>query len=429
MPDEPRDQDWAGRLRAARVELDAAVEGVRQLPGHAAFLGQISFQDVAAVSLTHPLIYLTPTFVSGLALWVRGDQVIPVDLPKLSDTAVSETATELWRTYASWRSDPRGQLAAWRDCLDRTGRWLWDVVIGPVVSALPLADVTLIPCGRLGFLPLHAAWTPADDPSGRCYLLDVATVSYVPSARALRAAQQVRDVVGSARLLAVVEPEPTASSPLPFARSEVDAAVIALDGGLVLERTRASTTVFREVIAKADVFHFAGHGLSDLDEPMDSSLFFADDQTLQLRDIFALPVRLRLAVLSACETAMTGRGLPDEVVAFPTGLLQAGAAGVVAAQWAVDDAAAAMVVADFYRRWRLDLADPAAALRQAQRWVRDSTNGEKASMYATAHLDAPVRWLTPTAAAALHSEVAWADPDARDHASIDLWAGFAHYGV
>lgn len=423
------DQKWAGQLRQARDELDVAIRDIRQLRGYERFLDPAGFDDAAAVSQKQPLIYLAATFTGGLALCVGGGRIVPVSLPALSERSVVETTTDYAQTYQAWRRDPSGRVGEWRDCLDRTGRWLWDAVAGPLLEAMPLSSATFIPCGRLGFLPLHAAWVPADTATGRRYMLDTTIVSYVPNARALRAAGQIRDEVMAERVLAVVDPLPTDERPLPFARSEVAAAVETFGASRVLERGEASIEEFREVVGDADVFHFAGHGLSYLDDPMNSALLFANDKQLSLRDIFALPVRLRLAVLSACETGISGRTLPDEVVGLPTGLLQAGAAGVVATQWAVEDAAAAMVVADFYRRWRLNRADPAAALCQAQCWVRDSTNGEKASMYATAHQKAPVGWLTPAAASALHAKVAYEDPERRGHESIDLWAAFAHYGV
>ena len=84
-------------------------------------------------------------------------------------------------------------------------------------------------------------------------------------------------------------------------------------------------------------------------------------------------LQVRLAVLSACETALPGTELPDEVVALPTGLLQAGVAGVVASQWSVPDRATAMLMAEFYRRWSLGevpvaarCAKPAVAARHSE---------------------------------------------------------------
>jgi CHAT domain-containing protein len=57
----------------------------------------------------------------------------------------------------------------------------------------------------------------------------------------------------------------------------------------------------------------------------------ANDEILTLRDLFDLKLPgIRLAILSVCETGLPGTQLPDEVVSLPTGLLQAGVAGVVA---------------------------------------------------------------------------------------------------
>jgi len=50
-----------------------------------------------------------------------------------------------------------------------------------------------------------------------------------------------------------------------------------------------------------------------------------------------MPLNVRLAVLSACETGLVGIDLPDEALALPTGLLQAGVASIVASQWIVPD--------------------------------------------------------------------------------------------
>jgi CHAT domain-containing protein len=57
----------------------------------------------------------------------------------------------------------------------------------------------------------------------------------------------------------------------------------------------------------------------------------ADDEALTLREIMGLRLwRMRLCFLSACETGIVGVDIPDEVVSLPVGLIQAGAAGVVA---------------------------------------------------------------------------------------------------
>src|SRR5262249_22259704 len=45
------------------------------------------------------------------------------------------------------------------------------------------------------------------------------------------------------------------------------------------------------------------------------------------------------------------------------------------------DLSTAMLMAHFYQLWRVDKQAPADALRRAQIWLRDTTNGEKKAYY------------------------------------------------
>src|SRR5436190_27462 len=62
-------------------------------------------------------------------------------------------------------------------------------------------------------------------------------------------------------------------------------------------------------------------------------------------------LRLRLAVLSACQTGLPGVRAPEEVTNLPTSLVVAGAAGVVGSWWKVLDERTAMLMVAFYERW------------------------------------------------------------------------------
>ena len=110
---------------------------------------------------------------------------------------------------------------------------------------------------------------------------------------------------------------------------------------------------------------------------MQTGLYMANDEPLTVRDLMAhRNTDARLAVLSACETGIIGRELPDEVIAFPTALLQAGFGGVAASLWSVPDESTAMLVARFYHFWREEGLAPVHALRAAQRWLRGQRWGK-----------------------------------------------------
>jgi len=135
------------------------------------------------------------------------------------------------------------------------------------------------------------------------------------------------------------------------------------------------------------IWHFACHGVHRRVDPLESSLLLSDGR-LTLRTIFARPPGVRrLAVLSACRTAAPDRGLLDEVVSFPSALLQSGFAGVVCAQSDIVDLAAMLLVLRFLAELEHDDAPP-RALARAQAWLRTATNGE-------IHADLPDAYSSP----------------------------------
>jgi len=134
----------------------------------------------------------------------------------------------------------------------------------------------------------------------------------------------------------------------------------------------------------------------------------------------------RLAVLSACQTHLPGKVLPDEVVSLPTGLLQAGVAGVIASYWAVSDAATALLMTRFYHHWKTDRCPPGEALGQAQRWLRDTSNADKLAWLGSA---ADAGQLPREVAATLGSAVNGDDPGALDFRHPASWAAFAFTGA
>jgi CHAT domain-containing protein len=128
-------------------------------------------------------------------------------------------------------------------------------------------------------------------------------------------------------------------------------------------------------------------------------------------------------VLSACQTAVTEfRRLPDEAIGLSTGCLQAGAAGVVSTLWPVADASTALLMVRFYElclgRGGAPPLDPAAALGEAQRWLRDATREELA------------RWLQERGALrALLPGFTGADGASRPYRAAFYWAPFTFVGA
>ena len=143
---------------------------------------------------------------------------------------------------------------------------------------------------------------------------------------------------------------------------------------------------------------------------------------------------VRLAVLSACETGIPGEELPDEVVSLPSGLLQAGVAGIVASLWSVDDLATAMLLVRFYELWRgKEKLEPHEALRQAQQWVRDTTNGDKKKYFKQLKDNQSNEVILPSTARFLWGKLVdnhrFRDEKGLGFADPYYWAAFNYVGV
>ncbi|MBL8220015.1 MAG: CHAT domain-containing protein [Bryobacterales bacterium] len=144
--------------------------------------------------------------------------------------------------------------------------------------------------------------------------------------------------------------------------------------GFAASRTRFDRTSFD----RYGVLHFATHAVTYPRQPELSAIVLSlqDDRGrpvdgfVRMYDVARLRLQSPLVVLSACDTAV-GRRLEGE---GPLGIsrtfLAAGASGVVATLWAVDDAATAELMAAFYRELLKRRSTPAAALRQAQLSLR-----------------------------------------------------------
>lgn len=421
----------ADEIRQARDELDQVIAEIQDVPGFENFLATPTMADIEQAAHDEPLVYLVAATPGGLALVVRDRDVTHVPLEGMTADALAQVVTDFLAVHAAYRAGQPGSGADWDACLDQTTRWLWEEVMGPVAAELAgRPEAVLVAGGLLGLLPLHAAWRPdLEAPTRRRYLLDDITVRYIPNARALTTARSLATAPADP-LVAVIDP-PRTDRLVPLARSPVEIAAAAAgfpgSPGPITGPDATAQTV-RQALAEAGSAHFACHGTAELESPLDSRLELAGDDDLRLRDLLGMRLRLRLAVLSACETLPPGTELPDEVVALPTGLLQAGVGGVVASMWAVPDRATAMLMTEFYRGWRWTGLAPADALRKAQQWLRDTTNGEKIEQYRQA-LAESAGWLPARAADDLMLALEFQDPAAREHDSLAAWAGFAYVGA
>jgi CHAT domain-containing protein len=158
----------------------------------------------------------------------------------------------------------------------------------------------------------------------------------------------------------------------------------------------------------------------------------AHDEPLPVADLLGLRLDgARLAALSACETAIVGSRLPDEVVSLSSALLQAGFAGVIASMWSVFDLSTALLMPRIYQLWIQEGVAPHQALRQAVKWLREQTAADLAKSFETARAHAANvggEDYEQASEAWQHFAYDYA-PEDRPYAHAVFWAAFTYTGA
>jgi CHAT domain-containing protein len=123
-----------------------------------------------------------------------------------------------------------------------------------------------------------------------------------------------------------------------------------------------------ERLSTADLFHFAGHGISDEASGWDSALLLAGDEQLTPAELLVQEHAPRWVVLSGCHTARGNRLGQVEAAGLAQAFLAAGSRQVVATTRPLDDQAGAELFADFYGRLAIAEQpwDLAQVLRETQ---------------------------------------------------------------
>jgi len=248
-------------------------------------------------------------------------------------------------------------------------RELYRVLIGPVETLVRAAGAVLIvPDGRLHELNFETLVAGGDRPH---YWIEEATVAQTPSFTVLRFENGV--TASRHRLLIFGDPLPAVAEfpPLPHLKAEVReiAAGFPEAERAVYTGGQAYAEHFRETDPRAfGAIHFAAHAEANEESPLDSAIILsphAGGYKLYAREVADLKLAPDLVTISACRSAGSKAYSGEGLIGFAWAFLEAGAHNVVAGIWNVDDAAAPLVMEEFYKEWRAG-AHPPAALRQAK---------------------------------------------------------------
>jgi tetratricopeptide (TPR) repeat protein len=155
---------------------------------------------------------------------------------------------------------------------------------------------------------------------------------------------------------------------LPEIDREVELVAHVVAAGHRLQGDAATRTAVLDALRGSRLIHLAGHAEARDDAPPLSALRVRDGW-LAAADLADVPLAGALVVLSACRTGDPALQWQGEAMGgFPRALLAAGAAGIVASRWPVEDRLARAWMEEMYRV--LPDLGPAEAVRAAGRAIR-----------------------------------------------------------
>lgn len=264
---------------------------------------------------------------------------------------------------------------------------LYDILVAPVESLLDgTRQICIVPDKVLNYLPFA---TLVSSRSGH-YLISDYVLSFSPSSNVFllctEDAAHKNALTSGERLLSVGNPSIdrerfTALRDLPSAAKEAKDIAAHYFPNRVLVGDEASAEAVANELAKSDVIHFASHYVVDDRSPLLSKLVLArgsvgpsprgrsDDKegVLEAAEIYRQrPLRARLVVLSACQTAIEGYFNGEGAVGMSRTFIAARIPLVVASLWPVDSDSTKELMISFHRYRKSDNPITARALRQAQ---------------------------------------------------------------
>lgn len=418
-------------LAMVAEHLAAVIDQVRAIPGMGRFLHRPVFADLLRAAVRGQVIAYPLVGQAGCAwLTVARGRQDPVQLHTLALPA--QEARSVLVRIDSDSGEPVGYLPAHRDTdvLDEQIAAVQDVLgpglMRPLAERLAeygAAEVCVVALGWLGLVPLHGLSWHDGDGEPQC-LLDRAVVSYAPSAYSLSVCVKRAKRSSRRRLLCVGGPLPS-SNPLTHAAAEAQIIeeLVALADPVSLTGAQATRQAFLDALPDATLVHLACHGSAAVtSDAMQAALWLGDDEPVTAGELVQMSVPARLVVVSACQSAVIEPRAADEALSLSTLFIAAGAAGVVASLWEVDDYATTVLMARMYELLDHGEGSPGRALRDASLWLRDLTIGdERAFLARHARLAA-----LPGAAAALDLA---ADDRRRQFATPTLWSAFTFTGA
>jgi tetratricopeptide (TPR) repeat protein len=340
----------SSKVRDARLQTEkfnSVLCKIRSEPGFESFLDCPTESELRDLARPGALVLFSATRFRTDALLVTKDGLKSVALPKLKYSDVLKYAeqfidaitTHSVRKYAEANRKMKGVLA-----------WLWDVAVCQVLEELgnttmPQADeewpqIWWVRSGIFSLLPLHAAGYHDTEP--RISAIDRVISSYTPTIKSLLHARRSAKPASSEeqKILVIGMPKtPGQDDLLPVVQEVEELRDLFPPMPVTTIRMNPTCGETLRFLEETDIFHFSGHGLSSIKDPLMSCLLMQDWESTPLTILKLLRLDTlsgRFAYLSACHSGSSpnsGFSLVDESLHISSAFQLVGFRTVVATLW------------------------------------------------------------------------------------------------
>ena len=220
----------------------------------------------------------------------------------------------------------------------KTSKWLYDTLLAATLFQLPesITHLTIIPQNHLAQIPFDALIiNTCKSYQKAVFLINHYVISYGLSANLLYKTDTINTLQNTISFLA---PDFKNHTLLPFSKALCNE----LKNGYTINNINSVTP------SPDNILHLATHAFCNTDESRNSYIMLSDKDSLFLHDFYGKPLKYKLAILSACETANGKYESGEGTINFNRSLFLAGIKNAITSLWKIDDKSSSEILKLFY---------------------------------------------------------------------------------
>ena len=253
-----------------------------------------------------------------------------------------------------------------------SGKALYQQLLAPSLQNSAIQQIRIIPDGVLGYLPFDALLTAAvskqqmGNYKSYPFLQKTHRLCYSYSLTLLEERQQQNNQVAKKEILAFA-PIFQAKHPIQLGKTTIQLSPLLANVGTTEQLLQAyQGKAYLKVLAKKESFiaesskyaylHLASHAQMNDENADYSFISFAQtddtvrqDNLLFVRELYNVPLKAEMVVLSACETALGEIQEGEGIISLARAFAYAGAKSIITTLWQVSDQKSAELVTAFYQ--------------------------------------------------------------------------------